>query len=431
MTLGCPKNEVDTDRMHALVDRSPHRATRDFDDANVVVLNTCGFIEDAASESVDSILGLITWRDAGPGRRLIVTGCLVSRYGSDLEAELTEPDAFLSVDDESTLIAMLDSFYPIRQQTAGSQTPDADLAELRTLGAHSAYLQVSDGCFRDCAFCTIPSIRGPYRSRSFDSLLREAENLVSGGAREIVLIGQDISAWGRDLDDGRTLADLAAALPGIEELDWLRLMYVQPDGITDALLAAIADSESIVEYLDMPLQHVTPRVLRAMNRSGSAERFLELLGRIRSAVPGIALRSTFIAGFPGETDEDVDELIAFLRQARLDYVGVFPYSPEEGTPAASMSGLPDAAERIARAQRVRDGADEVSAQLLDARVGTTAPVMIDGVDEEGVPVGRLRMQAPEVDGLVYLDRVLEPGRICDVRLMNSLGYDLEGEVVTC
>jgi ribosomal protein S12 methylthiotransferase len=254
--------------------------------------------------------------------------------------------------------------------------------------------------------------------------------LVEGGTREIVLIGQDISSWGRGLDDERALADLAQEVARLENLEWLRLMYVQPDGISDRLLEVMAAEPTIVEYLDMPLQHVSPRILRAMNRSGSAESFLQKLREIRQSVPGIALRTTFIAGFPGETEEDVQELLAFIDEARFEYAGVFPYSPEEGTPAASLPGLPDVDERLARAQAVRDAADALSLSALAARVGTTVQTMVDGLDEEGTAVGRLRVQAPEVDGLVFLDKPLTPGTVCDVRIADSLGYDLEGTIVT-
>lgn len=431
VTLGCPKNEVDTDRMQAHLDLSGYRVTDDPDEADIVVLNTCGFIEDAVSESIDTALGLAAWRDARDGRRLIVAGCMVSRYGSSLENELTEPDAYVAVADEHTLPSVIAELLGGGAAGRRGQSSSFDPAVLRTSGRHSAYLQVADGCFRDCAFCTIPSIRGPYRSRTHDSIVTEARTLVDGGAREIVLIGQDISAWGRDLTDDRTLADIAASVAGVTGVDWLRLMYVQPDGISERLLEMIAATDAIVEYLDLPLQHASPSILRAMNRSGSAERFLELLARIRATVPGIALRTTFIAGFPGETDRDVEGLIEFIDEARFEYAGVFPYSPEDGTPAATLPGLPDATERLARAQAVRDAADTQSTAALAARVGTIAQVLVDGVDEEGVAVGRLRVQAPEVDGLVFLDRSLTPGTMCDVRITDSLGYDLEGSVVTC
>jgi ribosomal protein S12 methylthiotransferase len=427
LTLGCPKNEVDTDRMVARIARSPHAVVADPEQADTVVLNTCGFMEDAVSESIDNALDLAAWRDSAPGRRLLVVGCMVSRYGTDLETELSEADAFLSVADEHRIADILDEMTGVEVIAESA----AELSALRTVGGHSAYVQVADGCFRDCSFCTIPAIRGPYRSRPVDDLVDETRLLVEGGAREIVLIGQDITAWGRELGDGRALPDLVRDVAALEGVEWLRLMYVQPDGISDRLLEVMAESPNVVEYLDLPLQHSSASVLRAMHRSGSAEAFLSLLDRIRAAVPDIALRTTLIAGFPGETPDDHEQLVEFVHDAKFDYAGVFPYSPEEGTPAATLPGLPDAEERLARAQRVRDAADEVSLARLARHVGRTSQVMVDGVDEDGVAVGRLRVQAPEVDGLVFLDRNVEPGTICDARITSTLGYDLEGEVTGC
>lgn len=246
-----------------------------------------------------------------------------------------------------------------------------------------------------------------------------------------MLIGQDISSYGRDLDETVTLSDVLKEVAAAEGVEWIRLMYVQPDGVTDELLETMSALPQVCHYIDMPLQHVVPDILRAMHRSGSAEDFAALIGRIRDKMPDVTIRTTLIAGFPGETDEDVDTLLAFLDEAHLDYVGVFPYSPEEGTDAAVLDGLPDATIRLARAQRVRDAADEWGIESAERMIGEQIQVLALELDEDGVPVGRWRGQAPDVDGIVYLDRELEPGSICDVRIENSLGYDLEGEVVNC
>lgn len=431
MTLGCPKNEVDSDRMSATVLAAGLELARGLDDADAVVLNTCGFIREAAEEAISVALDLAGWRDAAPGRKLVVAGCLVSRYGDDLAASLTEADAFLPVADESRIAALIGtltgsdlSAAPARAREGA--TPGA--VRMPSAGP-SAYLQIADGCFRHCAYCTIPAIRGPYRSRPLEELVSEARFLVETGAREIVLVGQDTSAWGRDLPDDETLANVVRAVAREAKPDWLRVMYVQPDGVSDELLAAMAETPQVSHYLDIPLQHASQRVLRAMNRSGSGERFLGMLDRIRAAMPDIALRTSLIAGFPGETRADVDELIAFLEAARFDYAGVFEYSPEEGTAAATMPGLPARRTRVARAQRVRDAADRVGTTLAAARVGTTLEVLSEGLDEEGAPVGRWRGQAPEVDGIVLLDREVPQGAIVTARIVDALGYDLEAEVL--
>lgn len=421
LTLGCPKNEVDSDRMRASVLASAYRLADDLDDADVVVLNTCGFITDAVEESVGAALDLAEWRDARPGRFLVVSGCMVSRYGDDLAAAMPEADAFLPVADEDSLPGVI-------AELTGSSPDDAP-GPRRTGGAVSEYLQISDGCFRSCSFCTIPSIRGVYRSRALPELIDEASLLVSRGAKELVLIGQDTSAWGRDLEDNVDLTDLLNGLARISGLEWLRLMYVQPDSVTERLIETMAALPPVRHYLDMPLQHASPRILRAMHRTGSGEAYLESIAQLRQTMPDIVLRSTFIAGFPGETEDDLDALIDFIGEAGIDYVGVFPYSPEEGTPAAALPGQLADEERFERATRVREAADAVSTLRAARLVGATLDVLSEGVDPEGFPVGRWSGQAPEVDGYVMLDRVVAAGRIVPVRIQDSYGYDLEGEVL--
>ncbi|MBW6468544.1 MAG: 30S ribosomal protein S12 methylthiotransferase RimO [Coriobacteriia bacterium] len=422
ITLGCPKNEVDSDRMRASVVASEYRFAADLDDADVVVLNTCGFITDAVEESVGAALELAEWRDERPGRRLVVAGCMVSRYGDDLAAAMPEVDAFVPVTDEPALLGVLQHLTGV---SPGAAAPPGT----RTGGGVSEYLQVSDGCFRACAYCTIPVIRGPYRSRSLEALTSEATGLLSAGARELVLIGQDTSSWGRDLADSRDITDVLRALAPLDGLAWLRLMYVQPDTITRQLIETMATLEPVRHYLDMPLQHASARVLRDMYRSGSGDSFLGLIERLRDAMPDIVLRSTFIAGYPGESEAEFEELLDFIGQAGLDYVGIFPYSPEEGTDAAGLPGQIPEAERFERANRVREVADEVSIARTARLIGTTLDVLSEGEDPDGVSIGRWSGQAPEVDGYVMLDRPVEPGRIAAVRIDTSYGYDLEGEVL--
>jgi ribosomal protein S12 methylthiotransferase len=423
ITLGCPKNEVDTDRMRAAVLASDYTLAEDTDDADVVIVNTCSFIQDATEESISTVLDVAqSWLPEREGRSLIVAGCMPSRYGGDLAAELPEIAAFLPVAEEETLLATLERVTGVPTNArAGSHAT-------RTVTGSSAYLRISDGCHRACAYCTIPSIRGPYVSMRLEDIVAEAEELVAAGAKELVLIGQDISAYGRDLPSGETLADVVRAVAAVPGLAWLRLMYVQPDGVTDELLSAMAENPGVCRYLDIPLQHASKRVLRAMHRSGDAASFLRVLAKIRGALPDVVVRTTMIAGFPGETREDVRELHAFLREASFDYVGVFAYSPEDGTEAARMTPQVPRRTRLARAQRLRDIADEIGTEKAAQRVGTVLEVLVEGVDEdEGVVVGRWRGQAPEIDGLVMLDRG-KPGEIVRARIVDSLGYDLEGEV---
>ncbi|MDO8987572.1 MAG: 30S ribosomal protein S12 methylthiotransferase RimO [Coriobacteriia bacterium] len=434
VTLGCPKNEVDSDRMMASVDASTFALVDDIADADVVVLNTCGFIQDAVEEGVETAMELAAWRDAFPNRKLVIAGCMVSRYGADLEHSLTEADAFVPVSDETGIVSVLaglvggDDATPTSSFALLDSADEAVVSRMPVRGP-SAYLQISDGCFRTCTYCTIPSIRGPYRSRPLPKLLAEARFLIETGARELVLVGQDTSAWGRDLPGPEVLADVVRSLAGLEGLSWLRIMYLQPDGVTDELLAAMAAETNVCRYLDIPLQHASADVLKAMHRSGSAAQFLGMLERIRAHMPDAVLRTSVIAGFPGETSADVSELIRFIQDAGFDYVGVFPYSPEDGTVAATLPGLLAKRTRIARAQRLRDAADGVGVEAAAARVGSVVEVLSEGVDEEGVPVGRWRGQAPEVDGIVLLDREVDPGCIVSARVVDTLGYDLEAEVL--
>ncbi len=423
LTLGCPKNEVDTDSMSARVSASSFSVVADLDDADVVVVNTCAFIQEATEESVATVLEVITrWVPEAQNRRVVVAGCMPSRYGVELVKSMPEVNSFVPVSDESEIVSA------IERATGVSAGGTPQRASRRTVEGVSAYLKISDGCHRSCAYCTIPSIRGPYRSRPLSEIVEEAEELVSLGAREIVLIGQDITAYGRDRDEGVVLADVVGAVASVPGVAWLRLMYVQPDGITDELLAVMARHDNVVRYLDIPLQHASRTVLRAMRRSGDSDSYLALLERIRRALPDVALRTTLIAGFPGETRRDVAELQRFVEAAQFDYVGVFAYSPEEGTEAAGLAGQVPLRTRRARAQRLRDRADVIGFDRAAARVGDTIEVLVEGVDEdEGFIVGRWRGQAPEIDGLVVLDRG-DTGQVTRAVVVDSVGYDLEVEV---
>ncbi|MDO8915229.1 MAG: 30S ribosomal protein S12 methylthiotransferase RimO [Coriobacteriia bacterium] len=421
LTLGCPKNEVDSDRMAASLAPS-FDLVDDLDAADVAIVNTCSFIREATEESIGTVLGLTgEWKAARPGRFVIVAGCMPARYGDELAASMPEVDAFVPVASEAGLARVVAGL-------TGSALVSEPAAPTRTAPGPSAYIQVADGCHRRCTFCTIPDIRGDYVSRSLPDVLAEARLLVDGGARELILVGQDVSSWGRDLPGAPVLADLVREVARVEGLSWLRLMYVQPDGITPELLDVMATEPTVCRYLDMPLQHASRPVLRRMARSGDAAEFLRLIGVIRDLVPGVFLRTTLISGFPGETRDDAARLVDFVRDAGIDYVGVFEYSAEEGTPAATMDAQVSARTRRARTQRLRDAAFEVGTERAALLVGRTLAVLVEGVDEDGVTIGRHRGQAPEIDGLVLLDRDLEPGTLVEVEIVDALGYDLVGEV---
>ncbi|MDZ4169408.1 MAG: 30S ribosomal protein S12 methylthiotransferase RimO [Coriobacteriia bacterium] len=424
ITLGCPKNEVDSDRMRADTLNAGYSVVDSAQPADVIVVNTCSFIRDATEESIATVFDVLGVDSSGQTPAVIVVGCMVSRYGDELADSLTEVSAFLPVSDEHRLVD------EIERLTGIARSPAAQGTATRTGSGPSAYLQISDGCHRACAYCTIPSIRGDYVSRSLAEVVDEAKHLVDSGARELVLIGQDITSWGRDLDSDLTLADLIDQIAAVPGLRWLRLMYLQPDGVSDLLLERMAAHANVCRYMDIPLQHASASVLRRMRRRGSLEEYLDLVERIRSVLPGIALRTTLIAGFPGETRADVAALHQFVRRAQFDYVGVFVYSPEEDTEAATLPDQVPLRTRRARAQRLRDLCDDMCVARVQHRIGDVLEVLVEGVDpDEGVVVGRWRGQAPEIDGFVLLDQG-EPGQIVNARIVDTLGYDLEGEVLS-
>ena len=422
VTLGCPKNEVDSDRMAALVEASAYRLVTGPDDADVVVLNTCGFIQPATEESIAETFALAgEWRPVRSGRRLIIAGCMPSRYGAELEAALTEADAFLPVAAESTLLEVVERLTGV---PAAPRTPAP-----RTASGPTAYLKVSEGCDRRCAYCTIPAIRGRFVSAPAEDLVAEARLLVDSGAKELVLVGQDSARWGRDLGHGADLAGLVEQLDRLEGDFRIRLIYLQPDGITDCLLETMATASRVCAYLDVPLQHASAPVLAAMGRGGDAERHLALLGRIRDALPDVTLRTTVMAGFPGETDDDVAVLEQFLAEAGFDYAGVFAYSAEEGTAAAAMPRQVPELLRAERAQRLRDVADTVGFARVARHVGSIQRVLVEGPDEDGEVTGRTCGQAPEVDGVTILESPAVAGTLVDVRMTDAVGYDLVGALL--
>ncbi|GAB4274176.1 MAG: 30S ribosomal protein S12 methylthiotransferase RimO [Coriobacteriia bacterium] len=426
-TLGCPKNEADSRRMAEYLAEAGMLMVDSPEEASVVVVNTCAFIEDAVKESVEEVLEFAqTWKPADDDRRLVVAGCLASRYGSELASELPEADALVPVADEQRLPDLL---APLLARPDDARQPAARVGGPVGGSAPSAarrayeYLTVSDGCSRRCAFCTIPAIRGPYRSRPPEEVVAEARVLLDAGVRELVLVGQDIASYGSDLTEGVTLADLALLLADLGGLLWLRLMYVQPDGVTDELIDTIASRGTICRYLDIPFQHASRDVLRRMGRSGDAQSHLGLLERLRDALPDIVIRTTLMTGFPGETDSDFETLLEFVQEARLDHVGVFAFSPEEGTPAASMAGRVPREVARERARELSLVAEEVSQEKSLELVGSRLQVLVEETDPAG-SVGRWYGQAPEVDGVVLLEGAARPGGVVSATVVGVAGHDL-------
>lgn len=426
ITLGCAKNEADTAAMERRAVAAGYRLEDDPERADAIVVNTCSFIQSATEESIEAVLDAAGLpRVAAGGTRLVVAGCMPARYGDELAAELPEAAAFVPCSREDDIVAVLDGLFGVER--AVGEPPADEGAAARPAGTFG-YVKISDGCDRWCSYCAIPLIRGRYHSFPFEQVRADVARLVDAGVREVDLIAQDTGRWGADFDEPRDLAWLVDALAREFPDTWLRVMYLQPEGVTDELLVVMGRHANVCSYLDIPLQHVCEPVLRAMNRRGSRASFEALVGRIRAALPDVTLRTTLIAGFPGEDDEQFEELLDFVAEGLFDYVGVFAYSREEGTAAFDLPGQVDEDEKAERAQRLRDAADAASAPLIAARVGRVAEVLVEGAEEDGQLFGRAQCQAPDVDGVTYLDAG-EPGQVVAARIIDTLLYEMEGEVL--
>lgn len=425
VTLGCAKNEVDTAEMTKRLTSAGYEVCDDASTADVVVVNTCSFIQAATEESLEAIFEVCDLPNFIEGSaKLVVAGCMPARYGDDLASELGEAQAFVPCSKEDDIVEVLAGVLgdaaPHASMTAYAQSPWA--------ASPASYVKISDGCDRFCSFCAIPYIRGRYHSFPLETVRASVAERVEAGVREITLIAQDTGRWGEDFDEPSNTAALLATLADEFPQTWFRLMYIEPQGVSDELLDVIASKPNVCKYLDMPLQHASKPVLRAMNRRGDENSHHELVARIRERVPGITLRTTLIAGFPGETDVDFDVLQNFLEEVEFDYVGVFPYSQEEGTRAAEMDGQIDEAIKIERAQSLRDISDAIGEAHVSARIGQEMDVLVLGREEDGQLYGRAMCQAPEVDGVVYLEEG-EVGDIVRVRITDTLVYEMEGDVV--
>lgn len=427
LTLGCAKNSVDAEVLCGLLEEEGCRIVAR-GRADVGIVNTCGFIRDAKEESIEGILALGRLKEAGSIRRLVVAGCLAARYRDELPAALPEVDLFVGPGDIPAIPGLIrdlmEGSVP-RCRVGGEALPDDAYRHRRAEGRPSAYLKVLEGCDHRCAYCTIPEIRGPLRSRDRDSLLAEAEMLVRGGAREVCLVGQDITSYGADRGERGGLARLVRDLCRIRDLRWLRLLYLHPGRLDEELIELVATEEKICKYLDVPVQHIDADVLRRMGRRYGPAEVASLPHRLRARIPGIFLRTSLIVGFPGETAAAFGKLLHFVAEARWDFLGVFAYSREEGTPAYSMaSQVPERMKRE-RARRVRDAQADILAARNRAMVGEEIEVLLEDAPPRGRAVGRHRGQAPEVDGTVILSGYRgPPSRFCRVRVTGAREWDL-------
>jgi ribosomal protein S12 methylthiotransferase len=485
ISLGCPKNLVDSEVMLGLAQQAGHELTQDAAAADVLVVNTCAFIDSAKQESIETILEMAQHKKDGACRRLVVTGCMAERYRDELKKEIPEIDAVLGTGEVAQIVGAIGgtaaplTFFrgttpgdsPSRSSDAPStlvnppgtlkrppstlgQPPstlrdrlgtmnrerptylyDASTPRLLATPKHYAYVKVAEGCDYKCAFCIIPTLRGAYRSRPHESIVTEARGLAARGVKELLLISQDTTFYGIDRQERGALARLLRALNRVDGLEWIRLLYLYPTTIDDDTLAAMADCEKVCKYVDLPLQHASNAVLKRMKRPGTRQTYDHLLTKIRDRVPGVALRTTFIVGFPGETERDVDELGAFVRDHAFDHVGVFTYSHEEGTSAYALDDDVPARTKAARRSNVMGLQKKLIQTRQRARVGGRARVLVDGPspDHELVVKARLETQAPDIDAAVYLTDFdpssLRPGDFTEVEFVGARGYDLIGRPV--
>lgn len=443
VSLGCPKNLVDSEVMMGQLKEAGYEITNNADEAETVVVNTCGFIESAKKESIDAILEATQLKGEGKAKRVVVAGCLVERYRDDLMKELPEVDAFIGTNELGRILEAADektNFKELPLTQIGNKSAtylyDFDTPRYRATDSYTAFIKIAEGCDRPCAFCSIPGMRGSFRSRRFGSILKEAEDLAKQGVKEIVLIAQDSSRFGEDLGETDALAKLIRALGEIKDLEWVRVMYAYPTHISDEFLAAIRETPKAVKYLDMPLQHGSRNILKLMKRGGTRESLEKLIRRVREKVPEITIRTTFITGFPGETEEDFEELMTFVKNCEFDNVGVFTYSDEEGTAAFD---LPNKVEpKIAKQRRARLMKEQakISKKKNKAKIGKTFKVLFEGLSQESDLLfqGRLEGQAQEIDGYILINDMpedFEPkiGEIYNVKISEAHDYDLIGAIV--
>lgn len=434
ISLGCSKNTVDSDQMISILKENDFILTKDEREADIVVINTCGFIESAKEESINTIIEIGEYKTHGDCEILLVAGCLGERYKEDLMKELPEIDGILGTGNIDEIVdvvnLLLEGEKTIR---TGEINKDYDESIKRSLvkGEHTSYIKIAEGCDNLCTYCIIPKLRGKYRSRDMDSIIEEAKALVENGTKEIILIAQDTTKYGIDIYNEYRLPNLLDELNKIEGLKWIRILYLYPDTFNDSLIESIKRNEKVTNYVDIPIQHINNKVLRRMNRSTSKESITELINKLRKEIPDITIRTTLIVGFPGETEEEFNELYDYIKETKFDRLGAFTYSKEEDTPAALLGDQIDEDIKIERQEKIMKLQQEISFNLSRKKIGKEYEVLVEEKVEDGVYIGRTYMDSPEIDGIVYVhsDKDLEVGSFVTVEISESLEYDLIGDVV--
>ena len=432
ISLGCDKNRVNTEQMMAMCLQAGMTVQEDVNGSDVVVINTCGFIDSAKTEAIETILSAAELKAAGEVKKILVTGCLSQRYRDEMMTELPEIDGMMGTADYGDIVSAVEQVMAGEDCTHFSDINGAveELPRVLSTPTHFAYLRIAEGCSNSCAYCIIPKLRGRYRSRPMEDILTEARALAADGVKECIVIAQDITRYGIDLYGEKKLAALLRELCKLD-FRWIRLHYLYPDEFTDELIDTIAAEEKVLPYLDIPIQHCNDRVLKAMNRRGDKAELLALFRKLRERIPSLVLRTSLITGLPFEDEAAFEELCEFLQEVRIERAGVFPYSPEEGTPAARMLNRVDTAEAERRAELVVDVQSRIMDDFNDSRMGTVAEVLCDGFDQEAMQfVGRSYAESPDIDGRIYFtaDHEVEAGEFVPVRITGTMDGELTGEL---
>lgn len=435
-TLGCPKNENDTEYAKGILEKNGYEITDDFVDSDIVIVNTCGFINDAKVESIETILDIASMKgNAENPKILVVSGCLSKRYFSDLQKEMPEVDIFIGVNEYARLPQILAAYLDDKRKIADVNPCSAEFEELyyRKLeeNPYTAHIKIAEGCNNACTYCVIPSIRGHYRSRKEENIIAEAEMLAQKGCKELIIIAQDVTAYGMDIYGKKALPSLLQKLCKIDGIKWIRLMYCYEDKITDELIDVIAKEEKICKYIDIPLQHIDDKVLKLMNRKSTNSSIISTISKLRERIPQIHIRTTFITGFAGEGKEEFDRLYDFVKTAKFERLGVFAYSKEEGTAGAKLKGQVPSNIKEKRKDSIMRLQLEISRESNEAKIGQVFDVMVDGIDEEGTYIGRTMYDAPQIDNSVIFtsNRCLRAGDMVKVLIRDAFDYDLVGEMI--
>ena len=431
VSLGCDKNRVDSELILGSINKF-YEITNNPKEAEIIIINTCGFIESAKQESIDTILEMAEYKKTHKCKMIIATGCLTQRYGDELLELIPEIDILMGVNDYMKLHKLIVDFIKTEQRVSSTTYKDEGVNEgerILTTNSHTAYLRIAEGCNNFCTYCIIPKIRGKFRSRSKESILAEATSLVNQGVKEIILIAQDLTNYGEDLYGKNELHVLINEISNIKGLEWIRLLYCYPEEITDELIEVIANNPKVMKYLDLPIQHISNNILKMMARKTNKETIIGKINLLREKVPGITLRTSLIVGFPGETEEDFNELCRFLKNYKLDNVGVFTYSQEEGTAAAKLPNQVDEDVKIKRKEKLMSIQRGIVKDLNKLKIGNIYDTIIDGSTGEYY-IGRNYEMAPEIDGLIYITKgkVLKKGDIIKVKITNIMEYDFVGDV---